>query len=124
MRDHPWHRDTVFWRTRPITPRMLFASQMLALGLVVLLPFAAGLLLHVLPLSLGPLPTALAIVVPLTAAIVADRHPGGLRLAGHRDRGRDMLPVLRCFRRTAAVRRRLRSDSHAGARTPWLTPPG
>lgn len=97
LRDHPWHSDTACWRTSPITPRTLFASQMLAIGLVVLLPFAAGLLLRILPLALGRLPTALAILVPLaTAAALVTTLTACASLATG-DRGRDLLPYFAAF---------------------------
>ncbi len=97
MREHPWHSDTAFWRSRPITPRMLFASQMLALGLVVLLPFAVGLLLRVLPLSLGPLPATLAVLVPLATAAVLVITLATCASLATGNRGRDLLPYFAAF---------------------------
>jgi hypothetical protein len=70
MRGHLWHDDRAFWRTRPITARQLLGSQVMAIGLVVLLPLAAGLLLRILPLHLGFLPSSLAILLPLAIALL------------------------------------------------------
>ncbi|MCF7731809.1 MAG: hypothetical protein K9N23_08980 [Akkermansiaceae bacterium] len=97
MRSHPWHDDRAFWRTRPITARQLLASQTLAITLVVLIPFAAALLLDVLPLNLGGLPTSLAILLPLgVALVVATALAACAALA--RNRGRpDLIPYLAVF---------------------------
>jgi len=97
MRSHPWHDDRAFWRTRPIAPRQLLVSQASAVAVVVLLPVAAGLLMRILPLDLGALPTSLAILIPagvvlgLSAALAACAA-----LTGGRGR-RDIVPYLAAF---------------------------
>lgn len=97
LRGHRWHDDSAFWRTRPITARQMLASQSLAIGLVVLLPFVASRLLAVVPLHLGFWPAALAIGLPLGVAVsfvVALAACAALRLAGKRP---DVLPYLAAF---------------------------
>jgi hypothetical protein len=97
MRSHPWHDDRAFWRTRPIPARQLLASQALAITLVVLVPFAAALLLNILPLHLGPLPTSLAILLPLAVALVVATALTACA-ALSRNRGRpDLAPYLAVF---------------------------
>ena len=94
MRGHLWHDDRAFWRTRPITARQLLGSQTLAIGLVVLLPLAVGLLLRVLPLHLGFLPSSLAILLPLAIALLgAVVFASCASLAMGRGRA-DILPYL------------------------------
>lgn len=97
MRSHPWHDDRAFWCTRPILARHLLASQTLAITLVVLVPFAAALLLNILPLNLGPLPTSLAILLPLGVGLGAATALAACS-ALSRNRGRpDLIPYLAVF---------------------------